>query len=102
MGTLKRAHHKGEPTPLIFSTLCNLISNALEPLQSKDSLKSASEVEQESKRENTQARNGQKAEKNVPSQVSKKAVSEDSKSEENHNTGDDSSSAFVRNNRCRD
>ncbi|KAM7335549.1 hypothetical protein ACRRTK_006026 [Alexandromys fortis] len=45
---------------------------------SKESLKSASEVEQESKREDTRARNGQPAE-NVPSQVDKKAVSEDSK-----------------------
>ena len=101
METLKRAHKKGEPIPLKSCTLCNLISNTMEPLQSNESLKSASEREQESKREDTGARNGQKAEENVPSQVDKKAVSEDSKSEENQDTGDDSSSAFVRNNRFR-
>ena len=101
METLKRAHQKGETIPLKFCTLCNLISNALKPLQRKESLKAASEVEQESKREDTQARNGQPAEENVASQVDKKAVSEDSKSEENHDTGDDSASAFVRNNRFR-
>ena len=98
---MKRGRQKGEPTPLKSCTLCNLISIALEPLQTKESLKAASEVEQESKREDTQARNAQPAEENDPSQVDKKTVSEDHKSEENHHTGDDSSSAFVRNNRFR-
>ena len=43
--------------PLKLWSLCNLISSALEPLQSKESLKAVPEVEQESEREDTQAGN---------------------------------------------
>lgn len=53
-------------------------------MQSEESLKVVSEVEQK-KREDTQL-----AEKNVPSQVARKAVSEDSRSEESQDTGGDS------------
>lgn len=45
--------------PLKLWSLCNLISSALEPLQSEESLKAVSEVEQESEREDTQTRNYQ-------------------------------------------
>lgn len=38
-------------------SLSNLVSSALEPLQSEESLKAVAEVEQENKREDTQARN---------------------------------------------
>lgn len=45
---------KRKPIPLKIWTSCNLISNALEPLQREESLKTASEIEQESEREDTQ------------------------------------------------
>lgn len=52
---LRRAHPRGAPVPLKLWSLCNLISSALEPLQSKESLKAVPEVEPESEREDTQA-----------------------------------------------
>lgn len=76
MRALRGAHRKGEPTPLNIWSLCNLISSALEPLLREKRLKASSEAEEESVKEDTQARNGL-SEENVPSQVDRKAVSED-------------------------
>lgn len=56
---LRRAHPRGAPMPLKLWSLCNLISSALEPLQSEESLKAIPEVERESEREDTQAENYQ-------------------------------------------
>lgn len=55
--------------PLKFWSLCNLISNAVKPLQSEESLKAESKVNQENEKD-TQAKNCQSTE-NVPSQVDK-------------------------------
>lgn len=65
---MRRVHQRAEPIPLKMWSISNLVSDALEPLQSEESLKAESDPEQENKREDTQARNCQSAEENVPSQ----------------------------------
>lgn len=66
-----------------------MISNALKLLQSEESLKAGCKVEQESRREDTQAGNCQPLEESVPSQAERNAVSEDRESQEVQDTEDD-------------
>lgn len=69
--------------------LCNLISNALHPLQSEESQKGPSAFEQGSKQENIQASNCQSAEENISPQEDRNVVSEEEESEEDQGYGDE-------------